>query len=305
MLLLLLLIFVYEHILQVSTYLMNILVYSVYCPGLASEYEHKVSFASLAFLSSPDNSVETHLVPLLSKYFEYLQMNWESLVSKCELERMLRTVLDHDLRQYFKTSVFRSVGHILDECRRERDSLDNITLPPPWKEGVLGVVNSGSGGGGDATTAARRGGGSGGGGGDNIDSAIKQYISDPALVKQALRDLRREIITVNGIPLPPANSQMEFAEYLGKVLNSKQLELSISSPKSVNMKTTKKGSRRRVTNYSSDVGLELEEESDFSGIDSDGSLSTKIDVGLVESLTRRLLIAASRTGSGGDAYFIV
>ncbi len=261
--------------------------------GLASEYEHKVSFASLAFLSSPDNSVETHLVPLLSKYFEYLQMNWESLVSKCELERMLRTVLDQDLRQYFKNSVFRSVGHILDECRRERESLDNITLPPPWTEGVLGVVSSGERGG-DAI--AKRG-----GGGDNVDSAIKQYISDPELVKQALRDLQREVITVNGIQLPPANSQMEFAEYLGKVLNSKQLELSISSP---TMKT-KKGSRRRITNYSSDVGLELEEESDFSGMDSDGSLSTKIDVGLVESLARRLLIAASRTGSGGDAYFIV
>jgi len=225
-------------------------------------------------------------------------MNWESLVSKCELERMLRTVLDPDLRQYFKNSVFHSVGHILDECRRERESLDNIALPPPWKEGVLGVVSGGGGGGGDATVRK-------GAGGDNVDSAIKQYISNPALVKQALRDLRREVVTVNGIPLPPANSQMEFAEYLGKVLNSKQLELSISSPKSVSIRTTKKGSRRRVTNYSSDVGLELEEESDFSGMDSDGSLSTKIDVGLVESLARRLLIAASRTGSGGDAYFIV
>ena len=257
-----------------------------------------MSFASLAFLSSPDASAETHLVPLLTKYFEYLQMNWESLVSKCELERMLRTVLDPDLRQYFKNSVFHSVGHILDECRRERESLDNIALPPPWKEGVLGVVSGGGGGGGDATVRK-------GAGGDNVDSAIKQYISNPALVKQALRDLRREVVTVNGIPLPPANSQMEFAEYLGKVLNSKQLELSISSPKSVSIRTTKKGSRRRVTNYSSDVGLELEEESDFSGMDSDGSLSTKIDVGLVESLARRLLIAASRTGSGGDAYFIV
>ena len=86
--------------------------------GLASTYEQKVSFASLAFLSSPDSSVETHLAPLLTKYFEYLQMDWESLVSKCELERMLRTVLDSDLRYFFKNSVFHSVGHILDgkEC---------------------------------------------------------------------------------------------------------------------------------------------------------------------------------------------
>ena len=198
-------------------------------------------------------------------------------MSKCELERMLKAVLDDDLRHHFKTAVFHSVGHILDECRRERASLDNIALPPPWKEGVFGMA-----GGGDT--------------GADVDSAMKQYISDPALVKQALRDLRREVITVNGQILPQAQSHMELAEHLGRILHSNP-ELSLSP------RMTKKKGRRRASVYASDFGLEL--ESDLSGVESEASLVSKVDVGLVDALAMRLLVAASRTGAGGDAYFIV
>ena len=198
---------------------------------------------------------------------------------------MLRTVLDLDLRQFFKTAVFHSVGHILDVCRSYRESLDNIALPPPWKEGVFGMV-----GGGDASK-------------DSMDAAIRRYCSNGALVKQALRDLRREVITVNGQVLPPAHSSMELAEYLGQILNSNQL-MSSMSPRSVKGRISRKKSKKRVTNYTSDFGLE--EESEFgSGGDTDNSIASKIDVGIVDVLTRRLLIAASRTGAGGDAYFVV
>jgi len=191
---------------------------------------------------------------------------------------MLRTVLDNDLRHFFKNCVFHSVGHILDECRRERESLDNIALPPPWKEGVFGMV------GGEYTKG-------------NVDAAIVQYCSDPELVKQSLRDMRREVITVNGQILPPSHSHMELAEHLGQILNS----LSHISPRS--KMSRKKSSRRRMSAYASDFGLEM--ESDFSGTESDASIISKLDVGLVDVLARRLLIAASRTGTGGDAYFIV
>lgn len=100
--------------------------------GLASEYEHKVSFGSLAFLSSPDASAETLLAPLLTKYFMDLQAEWKDLVSKCELERMLRTVLDADLRHFFKNAVFHSVGHILDGttyfCYSYQRSINQFTF---------------------------------------------------------------------------------------------------------------------------------------------------------------------------------
>jgi len=252
---------------------------------LASEYEHKVSFGSLAFLSSPDNSVETHLAPLLTKYFEYLQLNWESLVSKCEIERMLRAVLDKDLRFFFKNAVFHSVGHILDVCRDERGFLDNIALPPPWKEGVFGKT-------------------SGGDGNKDMDVAINSYCSDPSLVSQALRDLRREVITVNGQILSTANNVPELAENLGQILNSSQMKKSLGDTRGSILRKNKRRSTKRITNYTSDFGLESESDF-FSGGESDSSVASKVDVGLVDVLARRLLIAASRTGTGGDAYFVV
>mmetsp|Transcript_21161 Transcript_21161/g.32299 ORF Transcript_21161/g.32299 Transcript_21161/m.32299 type:complete len:640 (-) Transcript_21161:29-1948(-) len=252
---------------------------------LASEYEHKVSFGSLAFLSSPDSSVETHLAPLLTKYFEYLQMNWESLVSKCEIERMLRAVLDRDLRFFFKNAVFHSVGHILDVCRDERGFLDNIALPPPWKEGVFGNA-------------------SGGDSNKDMDAAINSYCSDAALVSQALRDLRREVITVNGQILSPAHDVPELAEYLGQILNSSQVKKSLGETKGSILRSSRRRLKKRVSNYTSDFGLESESDF-FSGGESDSSVASKVDVGLVDVLARRLLIAASRTGAGGDAYFVV
>jgi len=108
--------------------------------------------------------------------------------------------------------------------------------------------------------------------------------------------MRREVITVNGQVLPAAHSHMQLAEHLGEILNS----LSHKSPRK--QLGRKKSSRRRQSLYTSDFGLEL--ESDFSGSESEASLISKIDVGLVDVLARRLLISASRTGTG-DAYFIV
>jgi hypothetical protein len=91
---------------------------------------------------------------------------------------------------------------------------------------------------------------------------------------------------------------MELAEHLGRILQPSQLDLSLSP------RNTKKKSKRRASNYASDFGLELEFES-MSGGESDASLASKFDVGLVDALAIRLLVAASRTGAGGDAYFIV
>ena len=293
----------------ILTATLEVLAVEVWCPELraavdklASEYEHRVSFASLAFLSSPDTSADARLVPLLTKYFQYLQTDWKALVSKCELERMLRAVLDTDLRQHFKTAVFHSVGHILDDCRRNRARLDNIAIPPPWKEGVFGMTGVGGGDGGVATTNAM-----------DIDLAIQQYISDQNLVKQALRDLRREVITINGQVLPPADSHQELAAQLGVILHSNKFDFPLSPRSSVSAAAAaaaattskkKKGMRPRATNYASDIGIEY--ESDLSGgAESDSTTCSKVDVGLVDALAIRLLIAVSRTGAGGDAYFIV
>lgn len=202
-------------------------------------------------------------------------------MTKCELERMLRAVLDEEMRGFFKEAVFHSVGHILDVCRSCREGLDNIALPPPWKEGVFGLA--------------------GGGNGKNVDmdEAIRNYCNDESLVKQALRDLRREVITVNGQVISPPHSSAELAESLGQVLNSNRLFV-MSSPKAKS-----KSKQRKKSAFTSDFGLEIESDFGESGMESDGGVGSKIEPGLVDVLTRRLLIAASRTGTGGDAYFVV
>jgi hypothetical protein len=198
---------------------------------------------------------------------------------------MLRAVLDRDLRFFFKNAVFHSVGHILDVCRDERGFLDNIALPPPWKEGVFGKAT-----GGDSNK--------------DMDAAINSYCSDAALVTQALRDLRREVITVNGQILSPAHNVPELAEYLGQILNSSQMKKSLGETKGSILRNSRRRLKKRVSNYTSDFGLESESDF-FSGGESDSSVASKVDVGLVDVLARRLLIAASRTGAGGDAYFVV
>jgi len=160
---------------------------------------------------------------------------------------MLRAVLDRDLRFFFKNAVFHSVGHILDVCRDERGFLDNIALPPPWKEGVFGKS-------------------SGGDGSKDMDAAINSYCSE--------------------------------------ILNSSQMKKSLGDTRGSVTRNSKRRSKKRVTNYTSDFGLESESDF-FSGGESDSSVASKVDVGLVDVLARRLLIAASRTGAGGDAYFVV
>lgn len=114
------------------------------------------------------------------------------------------------------------------------------------------------------------------------------------MMKQARYALRKEIITVNGHPLPPsANSLMDVAEQLGQILKSNL---------STVQKSKRKG-RRSLRRFASDFGLEL--ESEFSGTESDTSLNGNIAMNYVDVLARRLLIAASRMGTFGEAYLIV
>jgi hypothetical protein len=84
------------------------------------EYEHLTSFASLAFLSSPQESTEVHLAPLLRKYVDFLSCEWKRLVESCQLESQLSRCLDPHVRSLFKTMEFRSIGHLLEVCHDHR-----------------------------------------------------------------------------------------------------------------------------------------------------------------------------------------
>ena len=88
--------------------------------NIVLEYEHLTSFASLAFLSSPQESTEEHLLPLLTKYVEYLVQDWKFCIQKCQLESQLNRCLDPAIRSMFKTMEFRSIGHLLEVCHEHR-----------------------------------------------------------------------------------------------------------------------------------------------------------------------------------------
>lgn len=284
------------------------------------DYEHQTSFASLAFLSTPEDAANQKLVPLLQSYFETLQQNWKSTVRDCELETMLQQVLDPEMRSFFKTVEFMSIGHLLETCASYRSLLQRIELPPKRYS-----IN--------------------GGNGDpyQIDGYDDDF--DEAHVRQAIRDLQRERITINGSLLPPVKSRSELLRVLSQTLNfammSPKLDKSPPPPptrgRSKNRRSGRPDSIRRsesaptlkaLSSSSSQrsivrchgdpddrdpdgSGESLEEEGVVDGRSSveSGSSSTgrswAMDMSTVDRLTKRLLLAASRTGIGGDAYFIV
>jgi hypothetical protein len=279
---------------------------------IVSEYEHGTSFASLAFLSTPEVNADSLLLPLVAKYLRYLQTNWEQVISSCELERMLTRAIDPEMRNLFKTMEFRSIGHLLEVCHEQRSKLHNIELAP----NVCSVA-------------------------DNINNLIHSKEA----VRQAIRDLQREIITVNGHVLPPVSNRRDLLNVLGQTLNSRTLtaaerprrrrggkkkappadSLGLNNP-SMSEATPSKA-KENVLNV---PGIPDSEDSDFllsseaessAAMADDSSLSEGVDspvrgvsqkvrrrnfhLSTIDLLTRRLLIAGSRTGNGGDAYFVV
>lgn len=262
----------------------------------------------------------------------HLQVDWERLVKECELERMLIRAVDPSMRKLFKTVEFKSIGHLLEVCHSYRSKLQSIELPPNL-----------------CATA------------ENVGSLC----NNTGAVRQALRDLRREIITVNGHVLPPVTSRNELVSMLTQTLNSSTL--TASSPKTLKTKrvlktrnafhgSTTKSAPSRPTHQSdpelsSDGASSVEkpsnryplvpnlekndvindisenESSILSNSECDSSLAMdspiqnarkiklapsmrrrrkgKLHLSAIDILTRRLLIAASRTGNGGDAYFFV
>lgn len=232
---------------------------------------------------------------MVMSYLSYLQSNWENLEAECKLERMLSTVIDTRMRNMFKTIEFRSIGHLLEVCQGFRNELHFIELPPD----MGGISNE------DATTMC----------------------TDVNAVKQAIRDLQREVLTVNGHVLPPVNSRKDLVELLSQTLNSRTL-----TAESYASNRKMKASPRRTESCPSIVSMHKENadpksdgvddgfissgnegDSDSSSMASQNERSIRprrrrrstFHLSTVDLMTRRLLLASSRTGKGGDAYFIV
>lgn len=253
---------------------------------LVSEYEHLTSFASLTFLSSPEEAADSHLVNLILSYLSYLQTTYKSHESSSELESMLTNVLPADLRKTYQTVEFRSVGHLLEVCDSYKKVLQNINLPP--------VRNY---------------------------EALMAKCSNPKDVKQALKDLRREIITVNGTVIPPAHNLKELVRLLAETMNARTTTL-------YNDSHGDEGAHGRrveanVVRIESDTDDDDQnKEGTVSGNEGDseetgrhrarvrsnskgGGRKRSFDGATVDKMTARLLIAAGRSGTGADAYFVI
>lgn len=248
--------------------------------NIVSVYVHATSFASLAFLSSPETSADQRLTPAILKYLLYLQNNWKNCEADCDLELMLSTVLDPKMRHIFKTSEFQSIGHLLEVYQSFRGELQYIELPPS-------------------------------------DRRI-----DEDQVSQALKDLQREVIAVNGSVLPHVTNRTDLMQLLASALNTRTV-FEGSRRRGKKTKTRGKASQFTIVegrdvpvSYSGNEA-DLSESSDYSesSIEENNAIPTvtqrttrrrsRFRLSTVDLLTKRLLLAAGRTGTGGDAYFVV
>lgn len=282
------------------------------------EYEHQTSFASLAFLSSPEDTAETHLAPLLVAYVDMLTKDHESLVWECRLEATLARALDPKLRKFFKTAEFQSIGHLLDACKEFEMQLNNIVITS--KERLLHMRENRS----PIHDILVS---------PSFDFDLAELCGSKIALKQAFRDLRRETIVINGHVLPPIKTPGDLVKLLSECLNSRPVRL----------RHSKIGNIYPERHYDSSSGTESDhnlnysdhslsqfnlEDSDHvpSGAEGDSDLSSHdtpkrlhhmgkskkdgrrkriFNVDAIDILIRRLLLAASRTRAGGDAYFVV
>lgn len=295
---------------------------------VVQEYEHQTSFASLAFLSSPEESAETHLAPLLFAYVDLLVRDHTSLVWDCRLEGTLTRALDPTLRKVFKTTEFRSIGHLLKVCDEFKESLQNIVILP--KDHLLHA--SSKDGSSEVNILAS----------PSFEYNLNDLCENKTAVKQSLRDLRRETIVINGHVLPPIKSLSELLTLLRERLNSRPVKLkdkkigNISTDESIES-ASETDSEQEPQIYSDAPSSHLysdSEESDIVGSGDEGDVDTSLcndpsgedishsaqdsrkdakhasrrrvhSIDAIDILTRRLLLAASRTRGGGDAYFVV
>ena len=226
-------------------------------------------------------AADSHLSSLILNYLHYLQSTYKMHIASAEIESMLSNILHPKLRQTFHNTEFQSLGHLLHVCEMHSDLLQNIKLPP--------IRNF---------------------------QSISSKCTNPKDVKQALKDLRREIITVNGSVIPPAHSLKELVCLLSETLNARTTSLysSSSSGRTISsnaIRIESDSDESEHEKYGVSSGNEGDSESrgrhrarfrQSKGVER-GARKRSFDGATVDKMTARLLIAAGRSGTGADAYF--
>ena len=293
---------------------------------IVSDYVHTTSFASLAFLSSPETSADPRLTPVILQYLLYLQKNWQHCERECEVERFLTTALDREMRHTFKTAEFHSIGHLLEVCSSFRQELQNIELAPAKNNSNNNNSNISANGAPEPSASGEEG-----------------------KLNQAVLDLQREVISVNGSVLPTVTNRSDLIELLASALNTrtvfeggrnnggggrnsskkKKKKRRSSSTRAVTTTSGEDEESDMTLGFSSpgDAGYHSGSSNNMNGSGENPLRTTKTPddpktpgqqpqpsrprrrstfrLSTVDFLTKRLLLAASRTGTGGDAFFVV
>jgi hypothetical protein len=251
--------------------------------NIVSNYVHATSFASLAFLSSPESSADQRLTPAILEYTIYLQKNWQSCERDCDIELMLSTVIEPQLRNMYKTAEFQSIGHLLEVYQSHRELLQNIEIPP------------------------------------RVDRQ-----SEVDRISQAMKDIPREVIAVNGSVLPRITNRFDLIQLLTSALNIRPIYTEGKNARHRRRGNKKKKSPTKLYSDDTDVparlsGNEADVDSNYmlsessmddtdDGLTDDTTRSTSSatiarrkfpTTAVVDLLTKRLLLAVSRSGTMG------
>lgn len=190
---------------------------------------------------------------------------------------MLSQSLPTDLRTTFKTVEFRSINHLYDVCRSFGDELEYISLPSLPDDNA------------------------------NFETSGTCSSSESKAIRQALKDLKRETITVNGDVLPSVNSVKELVKLLTRTINARtnSMPCPLLTSEIVVLKDgyTSEESSLCSSEDICQLGDSAADTIPESGI-VNGPRHT-LEKRTIDKLIYRLLFAAGRTGIGGDAYFVV
>ena len=263
--------------------------------GVSVEYEMKTSFASMAFLSSPQQAAQSVLFPLVVSYLKYIRNDWRRLVFACQVEEVLSASINPILRQTFKGTEFTSIGHLLQVIQDHQELLNNIPLPS------FSSFSS-------STSCSHF-----------DDGTSYEDDTNNKDIKQALVDLRREVITVNGIILSaPAHSKKQLVQNLCDALHHQINPASTTHGGTTECKSDNYNEEtiRKVPSIEGEEQHSTYVSSDDSSVGSNASTSShnnskekekkrRFDLKTIDKLTLRLMMASCRTGAGGDAFFVM
>mmetsp|Transcript_1634 Transcript_1634/g.2075 ORF Transcript_1634/g.2075 Transcript_1634/m.2075 type:complete len:659 (+) Transcript_1634:104-2080(+) len=220
-----------------------------------------------SFFQTADSNARRVLAPLLAELLQWLRRNEDSLVANSATEGML-AVIPEDLRYQLKNQVYYSAEHFLEVFNTLRPRLEKLPIP--------------------------------------LHPLLEDTTMDAA---QAMKDMHRERLTLNGPEVPSTDVPILLFDIIHELLNAQLLKENIEPESSTTTATNEEG--KESTEGVMDTGtvkpplVATATNGATSGGDAMNARHDMPHSCLTDHLVMRTINAASRTASGGDAFFIV